>query len=66
MCKAMCLVCFVLVLPPAAFALPILASPESVTAAERPVAILPEPAALVLTGLGLTALAWRARRRRAQ
>ena len=66
MCKSVWLVCFVLALPPAAFALPILGSPEFGPAAEQPVMILPEPAALVLTGLGLTLVAWRARRRRAQ
>ena len=66
MCKSLWLLCFVLALPPTASALPILASPEFGPAAQQPVMILPEPAALVLTGLGLTLLAWRARRRQAQ
>jgi hypothetical protein len=66
MSRSVWVLCFVLALPPSAFALPILASTEFESAVNRPEMILPEPAALVLTGLGLTLVAWRARRRRAQ
>jgi hypothetical protein len=58
----------ILMLPGATMASPVPgpAAREAATSTTGPVYILPEPVALVLTGIGLTAVVWRMKRARAR